>query len=512
MRKPLINKKLFVTLRPFHKHTTPMKAYKTVIFIFCVLLGLALVSIVFPKDGVELCGVKFEFPSLTEALTTEAMATAQTEEEAAAIEDQVATLHNAKEQEFREFCSTSPNRIFCPNDDVSYLDGLFDQLENAKRQHVRIIHLGDSQLEGDRMTSSLRENFQRSFGGCGVGMVPAQQPVDTYTLTQSISPAGIQRVSAYGPPEWRGNHHRYGVMSSMTRIDGSATISVQGIGHERYEHSRTFRRITVYGKGDADVSAKAGDADIKLTPNTDAAGATRFFTALLPAPANKASITISGHMDVYGIMLDGKTGVSIDNVPMRGAAGTHFTNIDAETIEPFFRHENVGLIILQYGGNAAPGFTNAAGIEIYKQRIKSQIALFRKMAPKAKILFIGPADMATRIGGRMQTYPLLSTLCKALREAANEEGAAFWDMYSAMGGEGTIVKWADQMHPPLAGKDYVHFTQLGADKMSDYLFETLQMYYRFYRFRTGKDHVQLPDSLQHKLDSIHEVQSERLKP
>lgn len=473
-----------------------MKAYKTVIFILSVLLGLALISVFFPKEGINLGGTKIEFPSLEEALAVDTNLFKTTEE--LAMEEKMAQLHDAKDKEFREFCASSPNRIYCPGNDITYLDGLFEQMDTARVKHVRIIHLGDSQLEGDRMTSTLRERFQTTFGGHGVGMIPAQQPVGTYTLSQSISPASIKRVCAYGPADWHGNHHRYGVMASMTRIEGSATITVKANGNEKFPHSQKFKKITVYGKGSGSVSAKVGEEKYSLKPDTEKSDVTRFFTVSLPNYASHATISISGSMDVYGIMLDDDKGISIDNVPMRGASGTFFTSIDANTIEPFFKHENVGLIILQYGGNSTPYLKTEKAIENYKQNMKKQIALFRKMSPNSKILFIGPADMATRIGGVKQSYPMMPAITKALREAANEEGAAYWDMFSVMGGMNSMVKWADEEQPPLAGKDYIHFTQLGAQKMTDYLFETLHMYYKFYRFRIGKEIVETADTTKTK--------------
>ena len=45
-----------------------------------------------------------------------------------------------------------------------------------------------------------------------------------------------------------------------------------------------------------------------------------------------------------------------------------------------------------------------------------------------------------------------------LREVALENGAAYWDMYRVMGGEGAMRKWVKQS-PPLAGADYIHFSR-----------------------------------------------------
>ena len=96
--------------------------------------------------------------------------------------------------------------------------------------------------------------------------------------------------------------------------------------------------------------------------------------------------------------------------------------------------------------------------------------------------------MATRQNGKMQTYPQLEKIVNALREAANESGAAFWDMYLAMGGHNSIVQWV-KARPQLAGPDHIHFTQKGAKEISEILYNTFQLYYKFYRYRNGLDEI-----------------------
>ena len=241
------------------------------------------------------------------------------------------------------------------------------------------------------------------------------------------------------------------------------------------------------------MTLKTSDSVYTLTPNIANDSTLRIYSTTTARPTNKVTLNVNGNMDIYGILLDGKNGVAMDNIPMRGCSGTIFTTIDRSSMAPFFKQQNVGLIILQYGGNSVPYLHGEKSISHYKEQIKSQIRLFRQMAPNSRILFIGPADMSTRRGGVLQTYPCLEQVISALREAANEEGAAFWDMYSAMGGHNSMVEWVNA-RPQLAGGDYIHFTPLGAEKMSQMLYDTLLLYYKFYRFRTGKDPIDIIDT------------------
>ena len=55
--------------------------------------------------------------------------------------------------------------------------------------------------------------------------------------------------------------------------------------------------------------------------------------------------------------------------------------------------------------------------------------------------------------------------------------AAFWSIYHAMGGANSMPQWADQ---GLAGKDYIHFSQRGADLMGDRMAEAFDNSYQLF--------------------------------
>lgn len=473
-----------------------MKVWKIVIFIFSVLLGLAIVCMTFPKEGIDIGFARLEFPSLTEVITPTPQTVAEEEPK---VEDEVKNridaLRQARQKEFDEFCQQSPLRIYMPKHDSTYLDAFFESMDHARQHPMRILHYGDSQLECDRMTSVLRERFQEKFGGSGVGMIPAVQPIATYTLYQRVSPE-LNRYCVYGSADFRAPHRRYGPMAAMSRVDGNASFRFTAYNKEKFPNASKFQKVSVCMKGSGNITIYASDSTYVLSPNVQGDSVMRIYSATLPRPVTKATMNISGNMDVYSIMLDGTNGIAVDNIPMRGCSGNIFTRIDQSSFAPFFKQQNVALIILQYGGNSVPAISNNGQISNYVKSIRKQLRLFRRISPRSRILFIGPSDMSTRIGGVMQTYKYLEPLVDSLRLAVNEEGAAFWDMYRAMGGKNSMVNWV-KSRPQLAGNDYVHFTPLGAEKMSQVLYDTFLLYYRFYQFRNNKETETKPDTLTH---------------
>lgn len=467
-----------------------MKAKVIVIFIFGVLAALAVICSIFPADGITIGNIKLEFPNLSEVLavkdshntesgdTTGVMPTDPEE----LFKYQLEHMKTDDKDSFMEFCQKNPARFHMPNDDLAYFDSLFIAMENAESAPMRILHYGDSQLEGDRISSDLRERFQASFGGSGVGMVPAVLRGGSMTLAQSSSQE-LPRYFAYN----MGDHlsdGRYGIMCQVAHLNGSAQFTFRTTELEGVPHSKTFERATMVCSGSGSATLIAGDAHVEMRDGSGSSDkGLKFLSATLPSPVKKASISARGKMEIFGVMLDASTGISLDNVAMRGCSGTVFTITQRSTLEPFFNHENVRLIILQYGGNSVPYMNKEKSIQGYKNSMIAQVKLFQSMAPKAKILFVGPADMSTNVKGEKQTYPQLEPTIKILKEVCAETGIAYWDLYEAMGGHNSMIKWVESN---LAGKDYLHFTREGASKVADMLYNTYMMYYRFYCKRVGK--------------------------
>jgi lysophospholipase L1-like esterase len=58
------------------------------------------------------------------------------------------------------------------------------------------------------------------------------------------------------------------------------------------------------------------------------------------------------------------------------------------------------------------------------------------------------------------------------RQIAQKTGIAFWDMFEAMGGENSMVKFSEGK-PPLAAKDYTHLNFKGGRILAGRLVKSL---------------------------------------
>ena len=456
-----------------------MKIYKIVLFIFIAILLLGVGCYFFPQDGIDIGEFHLRFPTLEKVLTRNS-ANAPTEQE---IQDSIATMEaliaqrekEMKDREdslnlYKEVINTHISRIYLPDDDYSYFNTFFEKAAKAKSQGktVRVVHYGDSQIELDRISSNLRSFFQSKFGGSGPGLLPIVQTVPTSTVSQWATES-FTAYTSYGIGNRDDNG--YGIMGKYYRVYGGGTC---GFSRTRASHVRLL-----FNDRNGAFSATLTDKNSEYADTLQADSTTGFkiLEWYLPATTSAFNLHFSGTADLYGVMVDNGSGVAVDNVPMRGCAGTIFTKMGTSLLQQSYRRTNVGMLVLQYGGNAMPGIASKSGVDYYAKEVGRQIRYLKSIYPDTPILFIGPADMATKVDGELRSYPLISYMVEALKREALANGAAFWNIYEVMGGDGSIIRWTNQ---GLAGADYVHFSPAGATKIGNYLVDAFATIYDYY--------------------------------
>ena len=451
-----------------------MKRYQIVLFLFGVIAALTALCAVFPAEG--LWGLRF--PQLSEVLAAAETPAGPSPEEL--IEQRRQAVLAAQRDQYAVFFREDPARFYLPDDDIRFFDPLFAALERAERQPLRIVHYGDSQIEEDRITGTIRERLQARFGGSGPGMLPAFRR-NTPRVGGSSS-AELERYFVYGDASRRAGIRQYGPFADFVRLDTVVTLSYYPV-RSRDKGQSSFERVTlVAGNLQGELHVSVRDRKQTVRPGESLA----FVRFELPDSSVRASLTADGPADLYGVLLDSKTGVRMDNVPMRGCSGTIFTAMDAAQLRRFYEEENVRLILMQYGGNSVPYLNSDKSISTYLASIRRQIRYLQELAPQAKIVFIGPSDMATTVAGKRQSYPRLSGIVDSLRVSANACGAAYWDIFGAMGGENSMVQWV-AARPALAGSDYIHFTLAGSQRVGEMFCDAFFLYYDYYRWRKAHE-------------------------
>jgi len=470
-----------------------MSVRKILLFIVVCLLLLGILSLLFPREGMQAGPVRLRFPSpesLVKRSDTTALLEAPTPEQQLSLMaeafhlKQLSRLADSLDY-YRRFFTESPVRIQFPSDDPSMLDGFFALLEQAGPQSggLHVLHYGDSQIEQDRITASLRDLWQSRFGGSGPGLIPAVQVIPTVTLSQETW-GGWQRHAIYGPREMNAEHRRYGPMGQFCELEDSAFLTISSRYTARGSSARQFSRVRLLmGHNRAGFRATLYEDEQAFTQVVaDSAQTLQVLEWSFHRPVRQLSMSFQGRAEIYGLILEGAGGVGVDNIPMRGCSGTVFTQMDADLLRQAYQEMNVRLFVLEFGGNRMTVIRNEEDARHYAAVIGRQIRYLKKLRPEAEVLFIGPADMSCMVDGQMASYPMLETTVAALRDVCLENGAAFWDMYRVMGGRNSMLAWV-KTQPPLAASDYIHFTLKGSQRISELLNESLSLCYDYYRFR-----------------------------
>ena len=311
-------------------------------------------------------------------------------------------------------------------------------------------------------------------------------PFSTLIPSYSVSTYGfgsLVRQSPYGDSLVVRAGGNYGPMVQDFHVAGSATSNIKATTHRNRDNRLTrFGRIRLLfcnRPGPLQATLTAGGYSYEQTDTTDGV---HLFDWRLDSTVSEVRIAVQGAADLYGVMVDNGPGVAVDNIPMRGCSGHQFTQINRDQLSHAYSLMDVGLIIMQFGGNSVPYLSNQRAIEAYGREMGKQIDRLHQCCPRALILFIGPSDMSKRTEeGDLHSYPWIPEVVEGLRRTVCAHGAAYWSIYDAMGGANSMGAWVDQ---GLGSGDYIHFSQRGADVMGDRLAKAFENMYRLYKMRS----------------------------
>jgi hypothetical protein len=362
-----------------------------------------------------------------------------------------------------------------PGDDKTILYPFFRELlaSLTSEQGIHILHYGDSQLEGDRITDYLRSRFQAEFGGSGPGILPLGEEAYRLALLSSVS-GNWQKHNLMGTRYKDQGSYPYGPLGSYFRFAAdpgdsasgakplTAWITFRGKGiaggkTDQYQRCRIF-----YENYHEAVKVSFFDGETKLKSDTLPPSRTlrECDLAFTGTPSN-LTIRFSGTAspDFYGICLDSPKGISVDNIPIRGSSGLEFTRMSPTLLTEMYRILNVKLLILQFGVNVVPG--DLDDYTYYENGLYSQICQLKKLNPGLSIIVIGVSDASRKNRDTYESYPCVEKIWKAQKAAALKAGCVFWNLYDAMGGNNSMPSWVFAKEP-LATTDFLHFNYAGA--------------------------------------------------
>ncbi len=368
------------------------------------------------------------------------------------------------------------HNLSCPTQFLKQLTQLHKQLQTTSEtnKNIRILHFGDSQIEGDRITSHLREAFQKRYGGSGPGLTTIYDP-------QRINPS----VWLDNEGEWHINRiynqkrqlpdKTYGLLGQTASLKANSS-GVFKIRASRWaeQHASHYQKVRLFIAPHTDsvqIKATIKTTEVindTLTPSKALTEINWEFEQL--SPSLKFEMRSTGDIHILGCALDSINGVSVDNIALRGQSSPLLHQTNGVLFQAMCEHLDIGMVIIQFGTNVIP--TIAPNYHFYKVQLAKQFDLLKAYIPNVPVVVIGISDAAYKNNGQIVPYTHLNRINNAQKAIALQYNFGYYDLYSAMGGKGSIIKWS-QKSPPWALTDYIHLSRRGGQEVANQFIKAL---------------------------------------
>jgi lysophospholipase L1-like esterase len=358
-----------------------------------------------------------------------------------------------------------------PVENAGTLIPFFEQLYRHQKGELpgplRILHYGDSHTAADEWTGDIRNRFQEKFGDGGSGYSLIGRPYAGYRRfdVRSGSTKGWHTEGLVGKSPGDGIYGLGGISMSTRSPRESVYMLADG------QHFELFY-LQQPGGGAIQIYDNGSPVERISTDGTPAPG---YYSYEAVPGQHKFEVETLDRAPVrlFGWVAENSRGVTYEELGINGAQASIALNWDEVTLRSNVERRNPALIVLAYG-------TNEAGrrdwtVQSYRDMFIQLIGRFRKDAPTATILIIGPPDRYIRTRSK-GWIPMdnIDLIVEGQRQAADATGCAFWDLRAKMGGKGAMKQW---VQAGMAQGDYVHFTGAGYRMIGDTVFRDLMSQY-----------------------------------
>jgi lysophospholipase L1-like esterase len=367
--------------------------------------------------------------------------------------------------------------------DSLYLNAFYEklwELKTGKRDRVTIVQIGDSHIQADVFSGTVRKSMQLNFGNAGRGLV------FPYRVAKSNGPPSYKSSSSLN--NWISKRAVFlndplpiGV-SGFTIATTDTNAFVQIRVNDEGELDYGFNKLTLFhskGPGFYDFSvcdeyncslgyfdAMLGDSNISSL---------EFKTPMHTFMLNCMPHDTSGkRAEIYGILLEnGKPGVLYNMIGVNGAMYYHYNN-SAYFLEQF-AYLKPDLIIVSLGTNE--GYANGFKPDFIQKNMDSLISKLKQTIPESQFIITTPGDSFKRTRKGYVKNPNMQEARNTVVNYCTVNKLPYWDLFEVMGGFGSMGKW---FTTGLAAKDRLHFTNPGYELQGQLLSDAMLKGYENY--------------------------------
>ncbi len=361
---------------------------------------------------------------------------------------------------------------------------LYDALARkaALGRPVRIAVLGDSYIQGDILTAPLRSLLQQAWGGSGVGLVPMSNS-GSNEFRRSVKHEFGRWEEHLANKRSGYDAARYGTLTASYFTTASSTWTAL-TGVNKYARlDSCYSSTLIYYAPTATATARVSVTPDGKTTLRHTLGGTPGFGAVsvdgLMGGVRWDIESSSNNMTFIGVSMDPTTdGIALDNFAMESLSGYHLGSIPESLLSDFDRVRHYDLVVVMFGQNIANvKATKASNYDGYIKQMSRVMELLKSSMPDTGFLLVSIGDRNVKRAGSWVTPDGIKLMVAAQQTVAMESGVAFFNLYEAMGGEGSV---ASLVEAGMANKDYTHINHRGGEKLAPLFADAMLWGYECY--------------------------------
>ncbi|MCA9643546.1 MAG: hypothetical protein KC492_22760, partial [Myxococcales bacterium] len=329
-----------------------------------------------------------------------------------------------------------------------------------RKEPLRIGFYGDSNMTRDFITGQLRRELQKLFGDSGHGYIGLAKPWSWYkhmdvrhgfdeNAWKAFNMATIQVADRYygfggiAPQNIQSNARTWVATAEEDSPVGTKIDHVEIYYLKKPKHG-TFKVLV----------DKQPFADVDTAGSKVEAG--RLVFDLPDGPHRIDIVTGPKLVRLLGAILERKApGVVVDSVGVGGVNSELLARADRDLVMQTLKMRKHELFVLLTGAIEPDSPKHG-------EAMKEVIGRHREARPGVPFILMSPPDLA---GGSLNVPTKsvrINQVAKAKLRTAKEVKTVFWDFREAMGGEQSIVNFANHK---MAWTDFIHLTEPGGRLM-----------------------------------------------
>ncbi|MFO0675908.1 MAG: hypothetical protein U0169_05200 [Polyangiaceae bacterium] len=355
--------------------------------------------------------------------------------------------------------------IVDPTDKVmaSFHEKLAALVRGRRKEPIRIALYGDSNMTQDGISGGVRRTLQAKYGDAGHGFVALGRAWPWYLHMDVLHDAEHGRWKAYSTSVQPAPDAYYGFanMAFETKKKGARTwVSTEDGAPVGAKVSR-FDTYFLKGPNRGSFDVRIDGRPVRTVSTRATANEAGFEAFDVPDGAHKFELFAGGDesIRVFGVTLErGTPGVVVDSLGTGALNYEQMTRVEAKTRRAMLERRKYDLVFFHIGSNIF-----APGEAVSTSWIKKVVDAHREARPGLPVVILSPSDIVSDKTSK-KSDPRIKALVGELRRGAEATGSAYWDFWSAMGGEQSMLALRKK---GLASTDLIHFVRKSGIMMGD---------------------------------------------